>query len=319
MSTCGAMVQPGAALGSSPSAASPPARRIAPAAARGIGSVAPSAVASARRDERGHRHDAHDERGLGRAVAPALDDHRHEQEQRGGERRGGEGERREGGDLDPAAPRRPGRSSTGAGTSRAPAMPTSATGAWSANIASQERRSVSRPPAAGPTAAPSTPAVAHVPRPCSGSWREQQLERRRDDRGARHALRDAAADEEAERRPPPRRRGRPRRTGRGPTTSATSRATAGEHRAGHRGERERDVERHEHPRDLGDRRVQLAQDLRQRERDDRGVGEDEARRERERRAGGPRRYSAGGSGRRPSASIGRPSISYCTSTEWCSR
>ena len=60
-----------------------------------------------------------------------------------------------------------------AGAPRAPGRAASATGACSANIASQERRSVSSPPAAGPTAAPITPAVAHVPSPCSGSCRSR--------------------------------------------------------------------------------------------------------------------------------------------------
>ena len=61
---------------------------------------------------------------------------------------------------------------------------------------------------------------------------------------------------------------------------------AREVRGGHRGERHHQVEGDEDPADAGDARVQLAVDLRQRQDDDRGVGQDEADGERQRRDAG---------------------------------
>ena len=62
-------------------------------------------------------------------------------------------------------------------------------------------------------------------------------------------------------------------------------------RGRHRDEREHEVERREHPRDRGDRDVELAEDLRERERDDRGVGEREPDAEPEQRCASRRAHA----------------------------
>ena len=58
---------------------------------------------------------------------------------------------------------------------------------------------------------------------------------------------------------------------------------ARQQRRGHRGQRHHQVEGDQHPGDAGDAGVELAVDLRQRQDDDRGVGQDEADGERQRR------------------------------------
>ena len=154
-----------------------------------------------------------------------------------------------------------------------------------------ETSSVSRPPTrgsdrrAGDAGRGPRPRRAAPRRRCTA---RQQLERRAD-RGApptactqraaistpidrREAAAEAAAREEHE----PGGRNRPR--------PAPRRGV----RRRHRGEREHEVERDQHPGDRRDRDVELAVDVGQREDDHRGVGEHHAHRRAERDAGCPR-------------------------------
>ena len=147
---------------------------------------------------------------------------------------------------------------------------------------------MSRPPIAGPSAAPVAPAVAQSaaarrseptvagsssstavtaaapPSACTQRAAISVLSVRRGGAGEAGAGEDRQPDGGGPARPDPARQVRGR----------------------HGGERHHQVEGDEHPGDAGDAGVELAVDLRQREDDDRGVGQDEADGERQRRDAG---------------------------------
>ncbi len=165
------------------------------------------------------------------------------------------------------------------GRTRSRQSPTSvsrASGACTRKIDSQPSVSVRIPPIAGPSAAPATPADAQVrtaraSEPSVSVSRSSAAQTRQ---RAAERLHAACADQHAEGRREPagerrcREHERPDRERRhGPPP----RGIRG--RDGRRGEHE--VVRREHPRHLRDLDVEVAQDVRQRERDDRGVGERE--------------------------------------------
>ena len=152
---------------------------------------------------------------------------------------------------------------------------TNASGTWTAKIAFHEMVSVRMPPIAGPAAAPITPAADQtaIALPLTAGRRRQQLERRADgcrptdglDTSRRQKPREARGDRTAQRCGRKHDQPHPAKCGRG--------ATAGEVRGGHRHDGEHEVEKGQHPRDVVDRDVVVDEDLRQREDDDRRVGE----------------------------------------------
>ena len=215
--------------------------------------------------DRGERHDRHDDAGRGRRHPPPVDEEEHDEEERGDEAARDEEQCGVRGDR---------RSPGGAGTGRAPAPRaasnnTSASGTCARKIDSQPSSSVRIPPAAGPSAAPSTPAATQVRSAASSlpfarerrssaavtssaapsAWTHRAPTSTSNDGASPHAS-DANAktttpDDERLARPPPRDVGR-----------------------GHGDDREHEIERGQHPRDGRDRDVELAEDLRQRERHD---------------------------------------------------
>ena len=164
-------------------------------------------------------------------------------------------------------------------TARIGTAAASATGTWIRKIDCQETSSVRMPPTAGPSAAPVAPALAQIDRrPALGADRRRQQLQRRGDRGGAAERLHAAGDDQGrelvgeaageagagEDRQP---------DGGGPPGADA----AGEQRRRHRRQRHHQVEGDQHPGDPGDAGVEFAVDLRQRQDDDRGVGEDERR------------------------------------------
>ena len=152
---------------------------------------------------------------------------------------------------------------------------TAATGAWARKIERQSNSCVRTPPAAGPIAAP---IAAAADQPCRGEspGRAAPANTGNDaasTRRAPHALHTAQRDEQVQR-------------ARG---SATDRGETEDDQAGHqrwrrgqppadggderRGDDEGQVVGHDHPGRMRDRRVEAVDDLRQRQHDDRRVGE----------------------------------------------
>ena len=132
------------------------------------------------------------------------------------------------------------------------------------------------PPAAGPSAAPRMPAATQMRSAAFVAALElrEEVERRRDDERRADRLHAARADEHLEGR---RETAGERRSGEhdAPGHERLARAPPRDVRGGHGEQREDEVERREHPGDRRDRDVELAEDLRERERDDRGVRERE--------------------------------------------
>ena len=138
---------------------------------------------------------------------------------------------------------------------------------------------------------------AHGPALAAGQ-RGQQLERRAHRRRAADALHGARPDQERERR-----RERAGRRGRGEEHEAAGAHLPGGPARGqasrrHGRERDRQVEGRDDPGDVGDLRVVLAVDRRQREDDDRGVGQHEPDGQRDRRDPQVRSGASYASGRR---------------------
>jgi hypothetical protein len=150
----------------------------------------------------------------------------------------------------------------------------SAIGTWIRKIDCQETSSVSRPPTAGPSAAPVAPALAQTAAArfseptVAGSSSSAAVTAGDDQRGqvVGEPTGEAGAGEDRQ----PDRRRHP-----GPDP-------AGDVGGGHRSQRHHQVEGDQHPGDAGDAGVEFAVDLGQREDDDRGVGEDDADSERQR-------------------------------------
>ena len=185
-------------------------------------------------------------------------------------------------------------------------------------MASQDRRSVSTPPAAGPTAAPITPAVAHVPTAPSGSRRSSSSSeaatttapaRPCRTRPAMRVLRPFASahtmQAAAKTRTPAIIAVRGvRRAIIAPGTAAAARATLKDTRTHATSATVVSSSR----RISGSASVTIDESARTRP---------AARASAIRRDTGATRASARGC--RPSATMGRPASSYCTSTESCSR
>ena len=217
-----------------------------------------------------------------RGEAPALGEQDDEQEERPGEpgREQRQARPRAGGR---ARPSRPG-SGRGEADRRATSGTSRSSGSCTRKIDCQLKSSVSSPPSAGPTATPIVPAApqsgaasswrAARAAPATRSRRRSSARRRRPGRSGRRSAPPPsrpprtpadASDEDRHARPPSRPAGR----------------VAGEPRGGQDRQRENQVEGGQHPGDADDGRVELAQDVGQRQRDDRAS-----------RRGPPRRVSA---------------------------
>ena len=201
---CGGMVRTISALGSSARPPSPPATRIAPAAARALRARHRGAEAGGREGAASGITETTIAAPIGRQP-PALDQEQDEQEERRGDRRR---------DQSPARGWRAGAAGR-SGAARLATIPvaaswratarigtaaTIATGTWIRKIDCQETSSVSTPPTAGPSAAPVAPAAAQTHRrPALGAdGRGQQLEHRGDRQGTAQRLHAAGGDQGAE-------------------------------------------------------------------------------------------------------------------------
>ena len=186
---------------------------------------APSAAAGDDRRDRGERHDRHDDAGRRRGHPPPVDEEEHDEEERGDEPARDEEQRGVGGDRRTSRRERAtGRTST----PRTASNSTSASGTCARKIDSQPSSCVRIPPAAGPSAAPSTPAATQVrsaasslPFACErrssaggdeqrGAERldapgsDEHLERGREPAGERRHGEDDDTRDESLARPPPR-------------------------------------------------------------------------------------------------------------------
>ena len=224
-------------------------------------------------------------------------------------------DQRKGGARDPArgagrvALGRAGSSRAGAGARKVAAIAAAASGTWAMKIARQSKAWVSAPPSAGPTAAPITPAAPQSDRPARrrAAQGTEERHRARQQHGRAGALDRSGGDQDgqavgdraahaggAEDDEPPARQ--PRRVQ--PADERDQRE--GEDRDG-------DVVGRHHPRDRRDRGPEVAEQLRQRQDDDRRVGERHRHRQRQQpgrpRDGArgpslPERAAAAGSGTR---------------------
>ena len=178
-------------------------------------------------------------------------------------------------------------------TARIGTAAASAIGTWTRKIDCQETSSVSRPPTAGPSAAPVAPAVAQITvarrsePTVAGSSSSTAVTAAAPPSACtqRAAIRVLSSVESAAGEAGP---GEDRQPERGGTPGADP---AREVRRGDRGERHHQVEGDQHPGDRGDAGVELAVDVGQGEDDDRGVGEHEPDGERQRRQARPRGLS----------------------------
>ena len=276
ISACGASVHTGSASGRSPSAARPPASDTVPAAI--TAAAVPEPPRGRSRDQGRRGHDGHHQRRLQRREAPALGQQDDEQEERAGQPGRHEAQCQLGPELGSQSPGSPalGRPLHRPGGGRRART----TGTWTAKIACQLISSVSSPPAAGPTASPTSPAAPQAPaaRPCDPRLRASSSIAPAITQRAAERLQRAAGDQRGE-------------TGRdgaeqrcageegqpaGPYAGRACRAAAG--RDGGRrqhGERQHDVEGGQHPRHAAHRRVEAGQDLRQRQGHHGGVGQDD--------------------------------------------
>ena len=160
-----------------------------------------------------------------------------------------------------------------------------ASGAWTTKIARQSNAWVSRPPSAGPTAAPSAPAAVHhaaplAPEPVSAaSSGSEPASSSAPPRpcAARHATR-RHVEASSERAADARRKEHPKP---GPGQEHR-RQPPHERHDGERSHGDDDVVGGDHPRDSLDRRVQLPVEVRKRENDDRRVRERQRHRDRDR-------------------------------------
>ena len=144
-----------------------------------------------------------------------------------------------------------------------------AIGAWKMKIARQEKTSVSAPPSAGPTRRPAPP---RPPQPPPGAAAAEDREHR--DQSARPAQGLARAGDE-QRREVARQRARQRRDGQQREPARADRADRSACGALERqqGDREHQGVDADDRGDALDRRVEVAEDLRQAEGDDRAVGQ----------------------------------------------
>ena len=145
------------------------------------------------------RHHRDHDRGPDRGQPPAFDQQQDEQEERRGDRRRDHRQRDVGGQVRAAGPAQLGPripvAASCLATARIGTAAASASGTWIRKIDCQETSSVSRPPTAGPSAAPVAPALGpDGGRAALGAdRRRQQLERRGDRGGAAEGL-DAAGE-----------------------------------------------------------------------------------------------------------------------------
>ena len=172
-------------------------------------------------------------------------------------------------------------------TASAAGTASTATGTCTTKIACHAKASVSSPPTTGPAAVPTTPGrdPQRDPAPLAGLL-DQQLQAADERERAAERLHAASRDQHLHR---PAERAHQRRAGehRDPDRAQRCRvAAAVQQGRRYDHEREHEVERDQHPRDLGDRPAKVLQDVGQRERDDRGVGQHERHGHREQRNDG---------------------------------
>ena len=196
-SAWGATVQARSADGRSARPTSPPAIRKQPDRDLDLGrrSQEPGERAGG---ERRDRYDGHGQRGGRRGAAPALDQQQDQQEQRRGER----GRQQREGQVGPhrrAMPVRRERPGT-ARTASAAGTASTANGTCTTKIACHENAWVSRPPATGPVAVPTTPAVTQTRDAAAlAVHRDQQLQAADQRERAAERLHAASRDQHVDR------------------------------------------------------------------------------------------------------------------------
>ena len=272
MSAWGGIVQATYAAGSSASATSPPATRKHPVAVSTVVEVGRRA-SQRPGEQRRERHDRDGHRGDHGRLTPAVDQEQHDQEERSGQCRREQQEREV----------RPERRTVAVGHvhRRGPDRQRGRHGEHRDRHLHDEDRL----PGEGCGEQPADHRAGrrtHHPRRHPGrdaaplvGRRDEQLEAAHERERPADPLQAAGADQHLHR---PAERAQRRGTGeqRDPRRGERRRvATLVRPRGRHDGDREHQVERDEHPRHLGDGAVQLLQDVGQRERDDRGVGEHE--------------------------------------------
>jgi hypothetical protein len=262
------------------------------------GSLAVGGACPSPGDERRDRHRRHDERRRAGRQAPALDQHDHEQKQRRRQRGRDERERRERGHLTHTVLTSGRRTTFGQdGGARGHRADRAGQGEQGDRRLQGEHRlpreRLGQKAAGGGADGPAEHARRRpqADRSAPRGAAQQQRQRGGHDDRASDPLRRARGDQDVERR-----RGgacqRGRReagdrddVGEPPAGAqrAAGRAGAAAHEPGRadRGQREREVERDQHPRDRGDAGVELAQDRRQRQRHDRRVRQHDPHRQRE--------------------------------------
>ena len=224
-------------------------------------------------DDRGQRHHRDDDAGGSRRQPPAVHEQQDDEEERRDEPARDE---EESGVRSERRRARQAQERAATTSPRRTSSSTSASGTCARKIDSHPSSCVRIPPAAGPSAAPSTPAATQTRRARSSlpSSLREQVERGRHDQRRPDRLDAARADEHLERWREPAHERRAREDD-DPNHESVPRASPGDVRSGNRDDGEHEVERREHPRHRRDRNVEVAEDLRERERDDRGVGEGE--------------------------------------------
>ena len=172
--------------------------------------------------------------------------------------------------------RQPSSSSTG-GAITAAISASPATGAWATKIARQSNAWVSAPPSAGPSAAPNVPASVQTAAPALADPVSPTSIGKRAGEQQRRADSLDAPRRDQERQATGRRAGDGRSKKEDEACGENELAVDPVHEQHERERRDRDgdVVRSQHPRHALDRGVELAVELRQRENDDRGVGEGE--------------------------------------------
>ena len=190
-----------------------------------------------------------------RRPPPPLDQQQDQQEQGRRERGRQQGQRQVGADRRSVPVRRD--DGGAARTARAAGTASTANGTCTTKIACQENASVSSPPATGPAAVPTTPAVTQAATPRRSPYSaDQQLQAADQRQRAPDRLHAARRHQPLDRARPARTRPRTPANTAMPTALSTRRLGAGEgHRRRHGAEPQHQVERDQHPRDLPDRGV----------------------------------------------------------------
>ena len=243
-------------------------------------------------EQRGQRHHADHDRCPDRAQAPAFDQQQHEQEEGTGDRRRDQGQGQIGEEVRPAGPAQLGREHPGGGLMPGDSQNRHRCGEGDRHLDQEDRlpgdqlgeQTPDRRPQGGPRRPSGRPQCRGA---ALGADRgRQQLEHGRHCQCAADRLHATSRDQRAELiregagEP---RSGEDREPDSGRAAGAN---TARQVRGGHGSERHHQVEGNEYPADAGDASVELPIDIGQGEDDDRGVGQDEADGERQRRDAG---------------------------------